>query len=177
MEAEKKKHVIKEVVITAAFAAVGALGMVGFNHFYGFFNVSGHSMENTYFEGDKLLIERNHGDEYEYGEVVVLQCTEEGKSQKPLIKRVIAKGGDTLDIDFKNGVVTRNGEILDEPYIKEKTTLDEGGFEYPITVPDGCYFVMGDNRNNSDDSRDALIGFVPEKDINGRVKMKLPKWL
>lgn len=134
-------------------------------------------MENTYFDGDKVIVEKNRDDSYERGEVVVLSCSEEGKISTILIKRVIATGGDIIDIDFEKGTVTVNGEVLDEPYIKELTYKDEGGFEYPVTVPDDCYFCMGDNRNNSGDSRDARVGFVPESDIQGKVKMKLPKWL
>lgn len=172
----KKKNFIKEIAVTAAFALAGAVGMMMFTHFYSFYTVSGQSMEYTYHEGDKLVIERNRDDHYERGELVVFSCTEEGKSHTPLIKRIIAKGGDTINIDFEEGTVTVNGEVLDEPYIKEPTTRNDGSFEYPVTVPDGCYFCMGDNRNHSSDSRDAKVGFVPEKDIRGRVKWKLPKW-
>lgn len=172
-----KKNFLKEIMITAAFAIAGAVGMVAFTNFYSFYTVSGQSMEDTYHEGDKLVIERNKGDSYERGELVVFSCSEEGKNHTALIKRVIAKGGDTIDIDFEKGTVKVNGEILDEPYIKEPTTRNDGGFEYPVTVPEGCYFCMGDNRNHSSDSRDGDVGFVPEKDIKGRVKWKLPKWL
>ena len=173
----KKKSLIKEFFGIAAFAAAGAVGMLAFTQFFGFYSVSGQSMENTYFEGDKLIIEKNRNDSYERGEVVILSCSEEGKVDTVLIKRVIAVGGDTLDIDFETGTVTVNGEVLDEPYIKELTHKDDGGFEYPVTVPEGCYFCMGDNRNNSSDSRDERVGFVPESDIQGRVKIKLPSWL
>lgn len=93
---------------------------------------------------------------------------------KNLIKRVIAVGGDEIDIDFESGTVTINGEILHEDYIKEPTTTDEGGFEYPVTVPDGHIFVMGDNRNHSTDSRDARVGFVPLEDVEGKVLFKIP---
>lgn len=178
MENDKKKHLIKEVVATAAFALVGAVGMLVVTKFYGFYTVSGQSMENTYYDGEKLIIDRNRGDSYDYGDIVVFSCSEEGKDHKILVKRVVAKGGDTLDINFETGDVTLNGKVLDEPYIKEPTTLDEGGFEYPVTVPEGCYFCMGDNRNHSGDSRDAEhIGFIPEEDIHGKVVAKFPKWL
>lgn len=177
MDKNRKKHLAKEAVATAIFATIGAVGMLVLTNFYGFCKVSGQSMENTYFDGDKLFVERNRGDSYEHGEVVVLSCTEEGKEHSVLVKRVIATEGDTLDIDFENGTVTLNGEVLDEPYIKELTYRDDGGFDYPVTIPKDCYFCMGDNRNHSSDSRDARIGFVPESDIRGRVKVKLPGWL
>lgn len=77
-----------------------------------------------------------------------------------------------LQIDFENGTVRLNGEILNESYIKEPTTTDEGGFEYPVTVPEGYIFVMGDNRNHSTDSRDARVGFVSLEDVEGKVLFK-----
>ena len=174
MSEKKEKSSIKGIML---FALIGAgIGLL-FNGFFRVFTVSGESMENTYFEGDNLLLKRNHGDSYDYGDVVVFSLTAEDKKHTVLIKRVIAKGGDTLDIDFDSGEVRRNGELLDEPYIKELTHLDEEGFTYPVTIPDGCYFCMGDNRNASGDSRDRSIGFIPEEDIFGKVIWAFPKWL
>lgn len=128
--------------------------------------VSGNSMNDTYQNGDHLLLWRHA--EPEKGDVIV--C--DSKIEKALVKRVIAKGGDTVDIDFETGTVKVNGEALVEPYIKELTTTDEGGWDYPMTVPEDCYFVMGDNRNNSLDSRSADVGCIPKEDIQGVVFLK-----
>ena len=85
---------------------------------------------------------------------------------------VIGKGGDTIDIDFAAGIVYRNGVALDEPYTAEPTYLYES-VDFPITVPDGCLFVMGDNRNNSTDSRDSRVGCVDERDIMGAAMLRV----
>ena len=84
------------------------------------------------------------------------------------VKRVIAKGGDTISIDYASGTVTVNGEVLDEDYIAEPTYLGYD-VEFPYTVPEGTVFVMGDNRNNSLDSRSSYVGCIDERDILGKV--------
>lgn len=106
----------------------------------------------------------------DYDDIVVVDgYTEYGR---PLVKRVIGKGGDTIDIDFTAGIVYRNGEALDEPYTAEPTYLYES-VDFPITVPDGCLFLMGDNRNNSTDSRDTRVGCVDERDIMGAAVLRV----
>lgn len=87
--------------------------------------------------------------------------------EKRIIKRVIATEGQTVDIDFIEHTVKVDGELRDEPFIAEATSYNPGGFEYPITVPKGYVFVMGDNRNNSTDSRDSHVGLVKKDDIMG----------
>lgn len=131
--------------------------------------VSGHSMEPTLFEGDRLLIQSTFYTP-QYEDVVVI----DGYINygKPLVKRVIAKGGDTVDIDNEKGIVYVNGEALDEPYVAEPTyTL--GNMAFPLTVPEGQLFVMGDNRQHSTDSRFTSVGFIDERDILGKVLWRI----
>lgn len=84
---------------------------------------------------------------------------------------MIGVGGDTVDIDFDNHTVSVNGEVLDEPYINEPTTLSYD-IEFPLVVPEGYVFVMGDNRNDSLDSRSSKIGLIDERYILGKALVK-----
>ena len=90
---------------------------------------------------------------------------------KLLIKRVIAVGGDSVDID-REGNVSVNGQKLDEPYVTEKS-LGECDIEFPFTVPEGRVFVMGDQRDTSIDSRNSVIGCVEKDQIVGKVLGKV----
>ena len=92
--------------------------------------------------------------------------------EEPIVKRIIATEGQTVDIDFDDGVVYVDGKALDEPYVNEPVH-DRENFEGKITVPEGCVFVMGDNRNASTDSRDARLGCVDTRYIMGRVYFTL----
>lgn len=89
-------------------------------------------------------------------------------SNKVLVKRVIAVGGDVVALD-ENGVFTVNDEVLDEPYIENKAYGNYTDIEFPFTVPEGSYFVVGDNREDSSDSRASDIGAVSEEDVIGKV--------
>ena len=81
---------------------------------------------------------------------------------------MIAVGGDRVDLNAETGEVFVNGQLLDEPYIAE-ATRQKGDMEFPLTVPEGYLFVMGDNRMHSTDSRYQDIGFIDERDILGQV--------
>lgn len=85
-----------------------------------------------------------------------------------IIKRIIAVAGQTVEVDEKAGKVYVDGVELDEPYINEPTLSNDGAFIYPITVPEGYVFVMGDNRNHSTDSRNPCVGLVAEEDVLGK---------
>ena len=130
--------------------------------------VDGHSMQPTLLNGERLLMTPLKTPDY--GDVVIVDSYI--PYGKPLVKRVIGKAGDTIDIDFTAGIVYRNGEALDEPYTAEPTYLYES-VDFPITVPDGCLFLMGDNRNNSTDSRDSRVGCVDKRDIMGAAVLRV----
>ena len=129
--------------------------------------VSGPSMRETLQDGDCLLVVNAPlcGD-FAAGDIVILR-RESFRDGEPIVKRVIAAGGQTVDIDFAAGVVYVDGRALEEDYVRQPTWLDEG-LEFPVTVPEGCVFVLGDNRNDSDDSRDPDLGPVDTREILGR---------
>ena len=128
-------------------------------------DVVGNSMYPTLENGDKVIVS-NLFYEPEQGDIIVFRKDE--YRPEPLVKRVIAVGGQTVDIDFDLGIVYVDGEALDEPYIAELTT-DPIDFAGPVEVPEGSVFVMGDNRNYSTDSRYSQIGCVDVRSIMGKV--------
>lgn len=131
--------------------------------------VDGHSMEPSLWDGERLVLQTTPYTP-QYGDVVVVDSyTSYGR---PLVKRVIGLSGDTIDIDFVEGVVYRNGQQLEEPYIAAPTWTYEG-VDFPLTVPEGTLFIMGDNRNNSKDSRSEQIGCVDERDILGKALYRI----
>ena len=129
--------------------------------------VDGHSMLPTLQHGDRLMVLNSlWDDDYQYGDIVILR--KDGVyNNDPIVKRVIATGGQTVDIDFFSGSVYVDGQLLNEDYINELTFLEEGT-EFPLTVPEGSIFVMGDNRNHSSDSRDSRLGTVDNRYVIGK---------
>lgn len=127
--------------------------------------VKGSSMVPTLINGERLILQQIGYDDPQYGDIVVIDRTQD--YDQPLIKRVIGRPGDTIDIDFDTHEVFRNGELLDEPYINEPTAVT-GDMQFPAVVPEGCVFVMGDNRNHSSDSRDMTIGMIDQRNIMGK---------
>ncbi len=129
--------------------------------------VSGSSMYDTLVDGDYLLLVSSVlYTQPEQGDVIVA-CKDSFENGMPIVKRVIALGGQTVYIDFEAGIVYVDGEALNEPYTHTLTTRDEG-MEFPVTVPEGCVFVMGDNRDRSQDSRYPGIGMIDEREILGK---------
>ena len=129
--------------------------------------VSGPSMYNTLLDGDYLLLLSNvFYHDPQYGDIVVAS-KESFDDGKPIIKRVIATEGQTVDIDFAQGVVYVDGVALQEDYTYTPTNVEEG-MQFPLIVEEGCVFLMGDNRNGSLDSRSTQIGMVDRRELLGK---------
>lgn len=129
--------------------------------------VEGDSMYPTLQNSNRILIS-NISYIPQKGDIVVL--TKSSFLTDPIVKRVIATEGDTIDINYETGDVTVNGKVLDEDYINERVSLQNvGDMEFPQTVPEGCIFVMGDNRNRSTDSRFTSLGMVDVRYVQGKV--------
>ena len=128
-------------------------------------NVVGSSMYPTLEDNDKIVI-CNLFYTPKQGDIIVLR--KDTFMNDPIVKRVIALEGQSVNIDFENGIVYVDNVALKEPYINE-LTHDRENFDGPFTVPEGCVFVMGDNRNHSTDSRAASLSAVDTRYIMGRV--------
>ncbi|MBD5159303.1 MAG: signal peptidase I [Ruminococcus sp.] len=150
-------------------------------------NVVGTSMTNTLQDGDRIFMTTVYGS-LSYGDIVVInndmaylldednnivEKNIDGSGLKEcIIKRVIATGGQTIEINSDTKEVIVDGKVLDEPYIKELTNNSGVSFNYPITVPEGYYFCMGDNRNGSSDSRNSDIGLIKKSQIYGKAMLR-----
>lgn len=144
--------------------------------------VNGSSMEKTMFPKEKLIAWSLFY-KPERGDIIIAdtdvatilgdngEIIERNGLGKQIVKRVIATGGQTLDINFESGEVYVDGNKIDEPYITALTHMDEGAFtgKYPITIPEGYLFVMGDNRPVSKDSRSLEVGLISEDAVTGEV--------
>ena len=129
--------------------------------------VSGSSMYSTLWDGDWLLVTGSIlNRDPKFGDIIVAS-KDSFNSGEPIIKRVIATEGQTVDIDFNTGIVYVDGLPLEEDYTYTLTNVEEG-IVFPITIADGCVFAMGDNRNGSRDSRDPSIGMIDKREILGK---------
>jgi signal peptidase I len=159
-----------QMVMVCVLAAV-----VLFNCFARLTRVDGNSMTNTLQNGELMLV-WSLGYQPQAGDIVVINKTSaDFLDDRAIVKRVIAVGGQTVDIDYTTGTVYVDGEALDEPYIKE-TMYNTGISTMQGThweVPEGSVFVMGDNRNGSTDSRDDRLGTIDESYILGKVTFAL----
>lgn len=176
----KKKNILSEVienfeVIVFSVIAVILIFSLGFRICF----VSGDSMNQTLHDRDWVIVS-GLGYEPERGDIIVFHMTSDTYKQlnEPMVKRVIAVAGDWIDIDFKTWTVRiadnknmENAITLDEPYrYLSNSPLLTSTFKYPLEIPEGYIFVMGDNRNGSLDSRDsAHIGLVDTRRVLGKV--------
>lgn len=166
-----------------------------FTYIFRISDVSGPSMLPTLKDNDRVIV-IPFVSEIKQNDIVIVntpKLTDEktGKPGKLIVKRVIATEGQTVDIDFDKGIVTVDGVELDEQlyvqnpdgsspelkadhFVNTLTTINMGAFEkYPVTVEQGKVFVLGDNRNESKDSKHSALGFIPEEEIVGKVVFRV----
>lgn len=150
------------------FCLALALMVVLFLFVFKYVTVDGTSMLDTLDNGDKLII--TDLSSYKQGDIVVIR---EAGHEKPLVKRIIAVEGQTVEIDFENWIVYVDGKPIDEPYIRRipGSMMKSYGFSGHIVVEKGTVFVMGDNRNGSTDSR--VLGCIDQRNILGKVVFRI----
>lgn len=159
---ERNKEILEwvEAVVTALIFFVFL-----FTVFFRFAVVNGNSMLPTLVNGDWVII-YNFLYEPSRGDIVVVNNLD--NIDEPIIKRVIATEGDKITIDNKTGEVYVNGVIQDDEYCYSSNATYEGDYEFPEAVPKDCIFVMGDNRENSLDSRYEIIGTIKKEKVLGK---------
>ena len=188
-EKDKKESVVSTLfdyleILVFSVCAV----LIVFTVFCRLCRVDGSSMENTLYENEMLLVS-SFAYTPKQDDVVVFHMTKPTLNlEKPLVKRVIATEGQKVEIDFKNLTIMVDGILYDDTHkVLKDFNNHEIDFYYltadhhynaqtgifSATVPEGCVFVLGDNRNNSRDSRELSVGFIDERSILGKVIFRL----
>lgn len=173
------KHALKFELFDWAQALLSAIILVAFVFifFVRVIGVSGHSMEPTLFENQKLLISNlfytpKNGDIVIFTKKDIHVILQTGQSDEPLVKRVIATAGQTVDVNYETRQVLIDGQPIQEPYVMDPISIPSYSlFPLPYTVQPGEVFVMGDNRNHSADSR--MIGPIDTRYILGKVLLRV----
>ena len=164
-EPEKLENIVYDWARSLAAAVVSVVLLFAFG--VRLIGVSGPSMQDTLYTGDRLLVINSLlCGEYKSGDVVVAR-NYNAELSETIVKRIVAVGGQTVDIDFAAGVVYVDGQALDEPYVKEPTYKPEG-IQFPVTLAEDEVFLMGDNRNHSTDSRSDTLGPVNVGYLQGK---------
>ena len=158
----EQRHFLAGIIGTLTVFAAAVVLCVTL--FFPVLQVTGDSMEPVLREGNLILTRKT--DHLKTGDICGFYYNNE-----LLLKRVIGVPGDMVDIDAE-GNVSVNGQILNEPYVLQKA-LGKSDVSFPLLVPEDCYFVMGDNREVSIDSRSSIIGCVNLEQIEGKVILKL----
>jgi signal peptidase I len=166
------KNVLKEILSTSIYLLVVLCVAYLIVTYVGQrTQVSGHSMENTLSDNDHLLVDKlsyRFSDPQRF-DIIVFPFQYDRSTY--YIKRIIGLPGETVQID-ESGIIYIDGEILEESYGKE-VIQNPGRAIEPITLGDDEYFVMGDNRNNSSDSRDPAVGNIKREDIIGKAFIRI----
>jgi len=167
-EEEKEPETLEGMIYCWAQALITAVVSVVllFTFAVRLIGVSGPSMQDTLYTGDRLLVLNAAYCDFKAGDMVVINDYNAELSDT-LVKRIIAVGGQTVDIDFSTGTVYVDGQELDEPYIKEPTYTTDGTV-FPLTLAEDEVLVMGDNRNHSTDSRSPKLGPVKRGYLQGK---------
>ena len=165
----KKAYVIKEIITYVLIIIMSVLAIKGINYLgISSVNVNGVSMAPTLQNGDKVLLS-NVLYVPEIGDIIVFEA--KGKNQL-YVKRIIATGGQTVKIDTDNSHIYVDDKLLVDEFSQVPMTT-EVTIETPVVVPENSYFVLGDNRNDSQDSRLETVGMVPRDSIKGSVKFRV----
>ncbi len=178
-ENQKKEHSVFDELFDWFDAIIAAVVIVViiFTFVFRVVGIKGSSMEKTLIENDKVVI-TNMSYTPKKGDIVVISRnysndnTGTGNFDEPIIKRVIATEGQWVDIDFDNGIVYVDGKEIEEPYINMPTTVKHD-VDFPLQVTKGHIFVMGDNRDVSNDSRSSEIGLVDTRYVLGKAVYRI----
>ena len=169
--ADNEKSSFESTIYEALSVVISAIFIIAlvFTFAFRLVGVSGSSMVDTLHDGEWLIVTPCY-DEPEYGDIVI--STHRLSSMGPIVKRVIASEGDVVDLD-SNGNVYVNGVQLDESAYAVPVSSKKGDLSYPVTVPEGCVMLVGDNRPISADSRFSYVGFAPVDALLGKAQLRL----